>query len=167
MKLKTLKKTPFQIAQLIASNPTVVNLIYNDSPSVLTDENVVVEFNSLVTDGYINFYPATDAGIRDIQRNTFIVINLEDFNLNSTDSNTTATGAIYITTDKAHSLLDNNKLRLLELADEIETALADQKLASAGQIKMMSMTYVVFSEFRSGYRISFRLADQQTRKAEL
>ena len=167
MKLKTLKKTPFQIAQLIASNPTVVNLIYNDSPSVLTDENVVVEFNSLVTDGYINFYPATDAGIRDIQRNTFIVINLEDFNLNSTDSNTTATGAIYITTDKAHSLLDNNKLRLLELADEIETTLADQKLASAGQIKMMSMTYVVFSEFRSGYRISFRLADQQTRKAEL
>ena len=167
MKLKTLKKTPFQIAQLIASNPTVVNLIYNDSPSVLTDENVVVEFNSLVTDGYINFYPATDAGIRDIQRNTFIVINLEDFNLNSTDSNTTATGAIYITTDKAHSLLDNNKLRLLELADEIETTLADQKLASAGQIKMMNMTYVVFSEFRSGYRISFRLADQQSRKAEL
>ena len=167
MKLKTLKKTPFQIAQLIASNPTVVNLIYNDSPSVLTDENVVVDFNSLVTDGYINFYPATDAGIRDMQRNTFIIINLEDFNLNSTDSNTTATGAIYITTDKAHSLLDNNKLRLLELADEIETTLADQKLASAGQIKMMSMTYVVFSEFRSGYRISFRLADQQTRKAEL
>ena len=167
MKLKTLKKTPFQIAQLIASNPTVVNLIYNDSPSVLTDENVIVEFNSLVTDGYINFYPATDAGIRDIQRNTFIVINLEDFNLNATDSNTTATGAIYITTDKAHSLLDNNKLRLLELADEIETTLADQKLASAGQIKMMSMTYVVFSEFRSGYRISFRLADHQTRKAEL
>ena len=167
MKLKTLKKTPLQIAQLIASNPIIINLIYNDSSSALTDENIVVDFNSLVTDGYINFYPATDAGIRDIQRNTFIVINLEDFNLNATDSNTTATGAIYITTDKAHSLLDNNKLRLLELADEIETTLADQKLASAGQIKMMSMTYVVFSEFRSGYRISFRLADQQTRKAEL
>ena len=64
-------------------------------------------------------------------------------------------------------ILDGNKLRLLELADSIESCLEGQKLSSAGKITLSSINYVVFSDFRSGYRINFRLNDQQARKAEL
>jgi hypothetical protein len=168
MKLKNLKKAPFEIATLLAGNPNIVRLIYDDKPSVLTNkEEFNLSIKELVEQDYIGFYPATESGIKDIDKNTFIVINLEDFSFNNTDNNTRVSGAIYITTDKAHCLLNDNRLRLLELVDEIEDTLEGKKLSSAGQIYISSASYVVFSDFRSGYRISFRVNDQPTRKAEL
>ena len=58
--------------------------------------------------------------------------------------------------------LEQNKI-----ADAIDSTLDGQKLTAAGQIILTSINYVVFSDFRSGYRINFRIQDQQTRKAEL
>lgn len=167
MKLKNLKHTPMEIAQLLASNKKIVSLLYNDSELALTMSSPAFSIADLINDNYIGFYPATESGIKDIERNTFIIINLEDFSLQTADNNTSASGAIYITTDKAHCLLAENKLRLLELADEIDSVLEGQKLSSAGQIRLTSVNYVVFSDFRSGYRINFRINDQQYRKAEL
>ena len=168
MKLRKLKDIPYQIAQILASSEDVVRLIYSDEPSVLLTKNqITVNVNDLINDDYISFYPATESGIKDIKRNTFIIINCEDFNLQAADKNVAVSGAIYITTDKAHSLLSQGKLRLLELADAIDSALDGKKLTAAGQIILSSVNYVVFSDFRSGYRINFRIQDQQTRKAEL
>ena len=168
MKLKNLKKTPIEIATILASNDDVVRLIYDDSSSALTKpQNYNIGVQELINLDYIGFYPATESGIKNIERNTFIIINLEDISLQNTDINTKATGAIYITTDKNHSLLDNNKLRLLELADAIDSCLENSKLSSAGKLYLTAINYVVFSDFRSGYRITFRLHDQETRKAEL
>lgn len=168
MKLKNLKKAPFEIATLLADNTNIVRLIYDDNSSVLSDKK---EFNlsvkDLIDQDYIGFYPATESGIKEIDKNTFIVINLEDFSFTNTDNNTGASGAIYITTDRSHCLLNENRLRLLELIDEIEDTLENKKLSSAGQIHVNSANYVVFSDFRSGYRINFRIYDQPTRKAEL
>ena len=168
MKLKNLKNAPIEIASTLASNETIVRLIYDDEPSVLLNPKTIsLSIEELINQNYIGFYPATETGINSIDRNTFIIINLEDFNLQNTNSNTGCTGAIYITTDKAHCLLSNNKLRLLELIDEIETTLENKKLSAAGKIQLTSVTYVVFSDFRSGYRINFRISDQLNRKAEL
>ena len=168
MKLKNLKNAPIEIASILASNGTIVRLIYDDEPSVLLNKKTIsLSIEELINQNYIGFYPATETGINSIDRNTFIIINLEDFNLQNTDSNTGCTGAIYITTDKAHCLLSNNKLRLLELIDEIETALENKKLSAAGKIQLTSVNYVVFSDFRCGYRINFRISDQSNIKAEL
>ena len=168
MKLRNLKKVPIEIASLLVSNENIVRLIYDDTPSVLEDKKIIrMTVQELINSNYINFYPATESGIKENNRNTFIIINLEDFSLQGRDGNTNATGAVYITTDKSHSLLENNKLRLLELADEIDSCLEGQKLSSAGTISISSINYVVFSDFRSGYRINFRISDQQNRRAEL
>lgn len=168
MKLKNIKKIPFEIAAVLASKEEIVKLIYDDDPSVLIKKNQLpISMGELIKENYIGFYPATETGINQIDKNTFIVINVEDINLYSTDDNISINGAIYITTDKAHCLLSNNKLRLLELADEIESALENYKLSSAGKITLSSINYVVFSDFRSGYRINFRCSDQQSRKVEL
>ena len=168
MKLKNLKNAPIEIASTLASNETIIRLIYDDEPSVLLNPKTIsLSTEELINQNYIGFYPATETGINSIDRNTFIIINLEDFNLQNTDSNTGCTGAIYITTDKAHCLLSNNKLRLLELIDEIETTLENKKLSAAGKIQLTSVNYVVFSDFRCGYRINFRIYDQSNRKAEL
>lgn len=168
MKLSKLKEIPYQIAQVLADNENIVRLLYCDSASVLTtQEEISISVNQLIEENYIGFYPATETGINNIERNTFIIINLEDINLHNSDSNVGASGAIYITTDKSHSVLNNGKLRLLELADEIDTTLEGQKFSTAGQLRLSSVNYVVFSDFRSGYRINFRIYDQQARKAEL
>ena len=168
MKLKNLKNAPIEIASILASNGTIVRLIYDDEPSVLLNKKTIsLSIEELINQNYIGFYPATETGINSIDRNTFIIINLEDFNLQNTDGNTGCTGAIYITTDKAHCLLSNNKLRLLELVDEIETTLENKKLSAAGKIQLTSVNYVVFSDFRCGYRINFRISDHSNRKAEL
>lgn len=168
MKLRNLKKVPMEIASLLAANENIIRLIYDDSSSALsTPKDFNIGVRDLITSNYIGFYPATESGIKDIERNTFIIINLEDVNLQNADKNTSASGAVYITTDRSHCLLDNNKLRLLELSDEIEGTLENVKLSSAGKIYLTSINYVVFSDFRSGYRINFRINDQETRKAEL
>lgn len=167
MKLKNIKKAPIEIASLLAADKTILQLIYNDSPSALTSSVVDVTIQDLIGQNYIGFYPATEVGIKDINRSTFIIISVEDFSLQNPDNNTSASGAIYITTDKSHCLLDNGHLRLLELADAIEGCLENTKLSSAGVVQISNINYVVFSDFRSGYRINFRLRDQQSRKAEL
>ena len=167
MKLRNLKKVPFEIATLLAADDTIISLVYDDSPFALTNTTDIVSVQELINSNYIGFYPATETGIREVDRNTFIVINLEDFTLNAQDQNTRGTGAIYITTDKAHCLLDGNKIRLLELADRIETVLDNRKLSTAGELQLTTISYVVFSDFRAGYRISFRCSDQSSRKAEL
>ena len=168
MKLKNLKKAPIEIASLLAANKKIIQLIKDDSPSALTQpKDFETSVQELINSEYVGFYPATETGIKEINRNTFIIINLEDFSLHTTDKNVNASGAIYVTTDRAHCLLDNNSLRLLELADAIEGCLEGVKLTSAGTLQISSINYVVFSDFRSGYRINIRLADQQSRKAEL
>ena len=168
MRLKNIKKAPFEIATVLATNENIVRLLCDDRPSVLIDKiNINTTTEELIQKKYIGFYPATESGIQDIDRNTFIIINIEDMSLRSADNNISVSGAIYITTDIAHSLLDNNAIRLLELIDEIEATLENQKLTSAGKVQLNSVNYVVFSDFRSGYRINFRFNDQATRKAEL
>ena len=168
MKLKNIKKAPFEIATLLAADKDIVRLLCDDRASVLIDKvdiNKTVE--DLIKEKYIGFYPATEVGIKDIDRNTFIIINIEDMSLRSNDNNISVNGTIYLTTDYSHALLENNTLRLIELADAIDSLLENQKLTSAGKIQLSSVSYVVFSDFRSGYRINFRFNDQPTRKAEL
>ena len=167
MKLRNLKEIPFQIASELAKNPKILSLVYNDNSSVLNEEIPSIDLNELIQKNYIGFYPATESGIKDVDKNTFIIINLEDFSLQNTDYNVSTSGAIYITTDKSHCLLDNGKLRLLELIDEIESTLEGCKFIAAGKISLTSANYVVFSDFRCGYRINFRISDQTARKAEL
>ena len=168
MKLKALKTAPIEIATTLATNDDIVRLLYDDEPSVLINKkSISLSIQDLIEQNYIGFYPATETGINSIERNTFIIINLEDISFNSTDANTNIAGSIYITTDKNHCLLSNNKLRLLELVDLIEESLENCKLSAAGKVRVISANYMVFSDFRSGYRISFRISDQLSRKAEL
>lgn len=168
MKLKNLKNAPIEIASTLAINEDIVRLLYDDEPSALINKKIFnVSVQNLIQDNYIGFYPATETGINSIERNTFIIINLEDMNFQSSDANIGVSGAIYVTTDKAHCLLSHNKLRLLELVDLIEGVLENCKLSAAGKIRVNSANYVVFSDFRCGYRINFRIVDQASRKAEL
>ena len=163
-RLKNIKKGPFEIATLLASNEKVKSLLYHDSKDALS-KTLDIGVEQLIEQEYINFSSVTSSGIKDMKVNTFISIILEDFTFSSDHTN--VSGAVYVSTDAAHQSLGEQKLRLLELVDEVENILNDVKLSSAGKINIMHASYTVFSEFRAGYRISFQLTDQENRKAEL
>ena len=63
MKLKNIKKVPFEIATILAANQKIIRLIYNDNPSVLTDQqDILLTTQQLIGLNYIGFYPATETG---------------------------------------------------------------------------------------------------------
>ena len=165
-KLKNFKKMPFEIASVLTDNSTIRKLVTIDSKDALSKDGEL-SAEEMLKQNYISFYAPIESGIKNVTHNTFIIINLEDFNFYATEGNTSASGAVYITTDASHALLEGNKLRLLELLDAVENTLNNAKLTVAGKIEVFSATFVVLSEFRSGYRISFRCNDLQSRKAEI
>jgi len=64
-------------------------------------------------------------------------------------------------------LLNKNQNRLLEIVDEVIMTLDSQKISSAGTINISYATMTVYSEMTFGYRITFTISDQMTKKAEL
>lgn len=163
--LVNIKKIPFEIAQLLAGNPNFCSLILDDSDDPGKVETSLTE---LLNSHYLTIYPpVNDGGITDYGRNTYVVILLDSITTESQDNNMNVTGYIYITTDNSHILLSQNRSRLLELADVVLQTLNGAKLTSAGQMEIGSITHVMISNFRAGYRINFTVTDQQTERAEI
>lgn len=167
-KLKNIKKLLIEIAQQIAQNEDICKLIYNDSSSALEESyNGPLELDALINEHYISFYPPVETGIKDNQRNTFMIILLDSIDLDREDNNTTGQINIYITTDVNHILLTKNRNRLIELADKIINTLEDTKFSVASTLMPVYCNHVMIDELRAGYRIGFNFADQESVKAEI
>lgn len=165
--LVNIKKAALEIGQLLAADSTLCNLLYIDTPDALQQENNSYSLNDMINNKYITVYPPVETAIKDTERNSFLVILLDNINLRVIDSNVHASFTIYATTDSDHILLNDNKNRLLEMSDRIIQILDQAKLSSAGAIEVNSISHVMLSEFRAGYRISLSITDQTTRKAEI
>lgn len=165
--LKNIKKASLEIGQLLAADGVLCNLLYIDTPDALQQEPKTYSLNDMINDEYITVYPPVETTIKDVDRNSFLVILLDNINLRVTDSNIRASFTIYITTDSDHILLNENKNRLLEMCDRVVQTLDQTKLSSAGIIEISSISHVMLSEFRAGYRVSLSITDQSTRKAEI
>ena len=165
--LKNIKKAPLEMGQLLANNNKLCNLLYLDIPSALEETSISHSLNDLINDHYITIYPPVETAIKDNTRNSFLIILLDNVNLQVADNNTRANFVVYVTTDVDHILLNNNKNRLLEMCDEVIKTLNGVKLSSAGIVQVSSIAHVMLSEFRAGYRISLSLTDQASRKAEI
>ena len=167
-KLVNVKKARLEIASLLGQDKTLLSLLLNDKPSALTDEVVqgtkVMGLNELISKNYICFSTPLESAMKDISRNTFLVILVDSMTFAQSDG-VRASFVLYFTTDNAHILMDGN--RLLEGCDRIAEVLQDRKLSSAGQIKITSMQYVNFSTYRQGYAIYLSITDLQERQAEI
>lgn len=162
--LRNIKKAPFEIGQLLATNTEICALLLDDSNTPTSNS---VTFKELLDNKYIVLYPPIDSGeIQDYTRNTFLVILIDNISP-SADENTLVNGTIYISTDEGHLLLSNNRNRLLELADKILQTLDGAKLTAAGEVHINAVSHIMITNFRAGYRISFTFTDQPTRKAEI
>ena len=158
--LVNIKKAPFEIGQILANNTRICGYLVDDTSN---PQPVSKTFQELLNNKYITIYPPISDGELESQytRNTYITILLDNIDLHATDENYGVTGNIFVITDVNHILLDNNRNRLLELADEIYQTLEDKKIKSAGAIHVSSINYTMIDTFSAGYRINFTFSDQQ------
>jgi hypothetical protein len=164
--LHNINKAPFEIGRLLSLNNKICSFLLDDSADPQIDYQV--SLTDLLNQHYITIYPPVEDGaIQDQIRNTYIVILLDRIDPNSSSENIFVNGSLYVTTDKAHVLLSNNRNRLLELIDEIYKTLDGIKLTSAGELHINNISHIMITNFRAGYRIDFTFSDQQGRKAEI
>lgn len=165
--LKNIKKTLMEIAQTLAQNDNIVKLLYNDEPTALTDPKPDVTLNKLIEEHYICVCAPTESGIKNQWKNTFLTVLLDSCYFGTQDDNTSVTYKIYVSTDEQHIQLNDNKHRLLELADEVISTLDGFKLSTAGKIEVKNFVHTMLSEFRFAYAIIIGFNDQNPRKVEI
>ena len=166
-KLLNIKKAVLEIAQLLAQDNDLCKLVYNDVNNPFDVEvPASVDLNYLIQNHYISIEPPVENRINDFDRNTFITILLDSV-APSEEQNIRGYFYIYVTTNSDHLLIKENKNRLLEMADCVIDSLEDRKVTSSSTLAFSSMQFVMLSDFHPSYRLSFRIADQPIRKAEI
>lgn len=165
--LINIKKSPAEIATVLAKDDTIKKLLVIDTADALEKEVPEgVDLNYLLEKHYISMEPPVENRIQEYDRNTFISI-LVDTVTPASEGNMRAGYVIYVSTNMDHQMLENNRNRLLELADRILHLLQDKKFTAAGQMNFNSMSHLMLSEFHSAYRMAFSMTDQQKKVGDI
>lgn len=166
--LGKIKSLPVEIIMKLASNTRLQKLLLVDTQDLPADEDFVTQkWHTLIEQDYMSIAPIVDDNITNNSRNTFLIVHLEDIDTYGQEGNIQVGGTIFIGTNKEHTWLTGNKLRLLEMIDEIIKSLDGQKFSVAGKINLYRVSSVVYSKQSFGYRIAFRISELENRKAEL
>ena len=163
--LINIKRAVLEIANLLAQDEMLCKLLVNDTASAMTDAAPSKTINDLIQENYISIFPPVENRIEEYGRNTFVSILVDNINGDSTTLHTTI--VVYVSTNADHILLNNNKNRLLEAVDRINTKLQNQKITAAGKLDITNISHVMLSEFHSGYKINIRFEDQATGNGEI
>lgn len=164
--LDSIKRMPMEIAVALAGNTRLQQLLVDDK-NELANNFTPYSINDLLKHEYISFTPVFDNNIKNNKKNTFLIINIEMIEFDDMEGNTRISGDIFIGTDRQNAILKNNTSRLLEIVDEIYKTLQDKKLSAAGAINVDYANFISYSEYVFGYKISFKVMEQETRKAEI
>lgn len=171
--LVTIKNVVNEIAERLLQDRKLIKLIVDDTSDLSTklDEDSYADtysMENMLKDNYICLYPIVETdGIKDTTRNTFLVIKLSLISFSGTNGHQiNGTGNIYVTTNKAHYLLDGGQNRALEICDCICKDLDGAKLSSSKTVNIDSISDVVVGEDRAGYSISYDVVDQLNNIAE-
>ena len=165
--LKNIKKSVMEIASLLAQDPALVKLVYNDGADALEhDVPSTVDLNYLIQNHYISVFPPVENRIEEYDRNTFLSILLDQI-ITSTEPNIRGNFIIYVSTTESELLISDNRNRLLEICDRIIHILQNTKLSAVGTINITSISHVMLSEFHTAYRINLNISDQATVKGEM
>ena len=165
---KNIKKLPLELSRLFSQDEIIQRLLVLDSTDALTAEFAPLTFQELMDNKYISISPLNETGIKEMGRNTFIVINVATNTVfDSKDNNDTFTGSIFICSDLDHLILDKHNLRLMELQSEIVNIIHEEKFSCSGQLKVTSSSALSYADYLFGYKIEFNITDQPSKGADL
>ena len=166
--LGKIKLLPCEIIRALASNMELQKLLIVDAQDMPTDEQFKsMNWAELIEQNYMSIVPVVDDNITNNSRNTFLIVHLDEINAYGRENNIEVNGNVYIGTNLDHCWLKGNKLRLLEMIDEIVKTLDNKKFSVAGTLGITRASAITYSKKSFGYRINFRISEQENRKAEL
>lgn len=166
--LGKIKMLPCEIVKILANNIRLQKLLISDSQELPTDDEFEIKnWDQLIEEDYMSICPVIDDNITNNLRNSFLITHIEDIDTYGIEDNLEISGVIWVGTNKEHVWLKGNKLRLLEMVDEVIQSLDGQKCSVAGKITIIRASSVTYSKSSFGYRITFRITEQENRKAEL
>lgn len=165
---KNIKKLPLELSRLFSQNEIIQRLLVVDSIDALSIDFTPLTFKQLMDNKYISISPLSETGIKEMGRNTFMVINVAtDVTLDKKDNNNLFSGSIFICSDLDHLVLENHNLRLMELESEIVDLIDGTKFSCSGQLEVLSSTAISYSNYLFGYKIEFQISDQPSKGADL
>ena len=165
---KNIKKLPLELSRLFSQNEKIQRLLIVDTNDALTSTFSPLTFQQLMDKKYISIAPLNETGIKEMGRNTFMVINVATTTgLRRTDNNNIFKGCIFICSDLDHLVLKNYDLRLVELMSEIVDSIDGEKFSCSGQLEVTSSEAISYSNYLFGYKIQFEISDQPSKGADL
>lgn len=165
---KNIKKLPLELSRLFSQDEKIQRLLVWDAKDALTANFTPLTFQELMEEKYINISPLNETGIKSLDRNTFMVINVgTSSSLENRDGNDFFEGHIYICSDLDHLVLKDYNLRLVELMSEIVDLINGEKFSCSGALSVIGSDSISYSTYLFGYDIKFTISDQPSKGAEL
>lgn len=168
--MKTLGKIttlPCEIIQLLATNERLQKLLLIDTNDINVADFEKWHWAKLIESDYMSIAPIVDGNITNNSRNTFLIVHLDDIDSYGWEDNIEISGSVFIGTNLEHVWLQGNKLRLLEMIDEIMKTLDNYKFSVAGKMTVYRASSVVYANKSFGYRVFFKIKEQENKGVEL
>lgn len=154
--LSNFNKLFVEFKTALLNDEVIRKLLFYDTPDALSRTAPTIEEVS----NYIFVAPIMESGITDFGRNTYIMIDIPNIDLDDTDGSGLI-GMIYITpvTNYEHWMLNDNKMRLFEIAERVLQDIDDRKFSPSGKSTVMSIERVLISKQLYGYAIKVATTD--------
>lgn len=159
-RLGNLKNIINEICLKLSQDQKLIRLLVDDSLNLDTELDFTsYNLENLLSQHYFCTFPIIENGIKEVTRNTFLVIKTSNISFSSSDSATLFQGSIYVATDMNHYLLANNRDRALEICDRICIDLDGFKMTPSQDLDIRSITDVIIGNDKAGYIIEFNIRD--------
>lgn len=156
--LKNVEKGFYEMKTALLANETIRKLLYYDTSDALS---LVAPEIDKVKD-HISFFPITELGITNYDKNTLINITCPTIDTDTEEHANLYIGYfVTVITRKETSLLDNNKIRLISLVTAVNDALDGKKLSFPSKLESLGIQQVIYDEKTYGYVIKIFCSDLQ------
>lgn len=135
-------------------------LFYSSTDALSKNAPSIEDVSELIT-----FQPLAESGIKNFGKHTYIVIDIDLIDLEIDDDSSILTNVdIAAITQFDTWLLDDNKIRLLEICNEIITAIDGIKFSSSGAADIWEVRRVTINEQSNSYVCRVIVGDDTTKE---
>ena len=148
----------YKIKNKLLNNNSILKLLYYSSPDALES----AEVDRAEGEKRIILNPVVEYNTEDSNLNNFIAISIPGLDFGATGEASVIALDISVVCNVSNWELDNNKVRIMELASLLQQELEGMKVLFSGRLMITSMIPVIYEDNLVGYTIKlFALEDNQ------
>ncbi len=155
MLFKNLQTSLYQIKGLIKSNTNIGKLLYYSTADALSKTDI----SPIVINDFIYLSPVFDTTLEPYDKVNFISINLASIDASQDDTLFDGILRINIMSQNVIWEINENKIRPIEIMDEIHTLLQNTKFDISHKLNFLESELVVLDKNISGYIMLFAIIE--------